>query len=150
MSTNSLVLEGNITQDPELRFGKNGGTPFVTFGIAHTPRRRNHAGEWEDGTTTFLDVIAFGRTAENVAESFSKGERVVVVGALTTDEWTNNEGERRTKIKVNADSVSGSTRFSIVTMRKDDPSQLTDEELNAEITRRLKEFRDATPEPEAD
>ena len=117
---NHLMIEGNLTRDPELRFS-NAGLAFASLGFAHTPRKRDHNGQWVDGDTIWLDITCFGQVAENVAESFSKGDRVVAIGSLTLDSWEDKEtGDKRSKHKMLADMVCASTRFSVVTSRRAD------------------------------
>lgn len=119
-SDNHLMIEGNLTRDPELRFSA-AGAPFASLALAHTPRKRDHSGQWVDGDTVWLDVTCFGQTAENVAESFSKGDRVIAIGSLTLDSWDDKEtGAKRSKHKMLADSVAASTRFHVVTARRGD------------------------------
>lgn len=111
------AIAGNLTADPELRFTQS-GKPVATFTVAHTPRFQRD-GEWTDGSTTFMRCDAWGPIAENVAESFSKGDRVTVLGTLRTDEWQDKDtGEKRTAIKLTVDEVGASVQYATVDIRK--------------------------------
>jgi single stranded DNA-binding protein len=85
MSDNQLVLVGNLTDAPELRFTPQ-GTAVAGFRLAVTPRLRDGDG-WRDGETSFFRVNVWRDLAEHVAESLSKGDRAVVVGRLKLRSW---------------------------------------------------------------
>lgn len=90
-------VSGNLTRDPELRFTGD-GRPLASMRVAETERVRNDdTGKWEDGPTSFYDVVVWGQQAEHVVESLQKGARVVVVGRWQRQEWTDGQGERRAK-----------------------------------------------------
>jgi len=93
---NRVILYGNLTRDPEM---KNIGTTNVTnFGIAIN--RRTKAGQ----ETTFVDISAFGKTAENIAKYFTKGKPILIEGRLKLDDWQDKQtGQKRTKLKVIAE-----------------------------------------------
>lgn len=99
---NTVTLVGNITRDPELRFTP-GGAAVSSFGLAWN--RKNRDGE---ESVSFFDVTCWNSLAENVAESLSKGNRVVVYGRLDQRSWENQEGERRSKVEIVADEVAPS------------------------------------------
>ena len=103
---NTVTLVGNITRDPELRFTP-GGAAVSSFGLAWN--RKNRDGE---ESVSFFDVTCWNSLAENVAESLSKGNRVVVYGRLDQRSWENQEGERRSKVEVIADEVAPSLRWA--------------------------------------
>lgn len=111
MSGTTVTLIGNVTRDPEMRF-LNSGVGIATFGVAVSKRRKNEAGQWEDGETEFYDVVAWRELAENVAESITKGQRVVVVGRLSQRSWETDDGQKRSKIEVVADEVGPSLRWA--------------------------------------
>lgn len=110
MSTTATVT-GNATRDPELRFTPN-GVALATFGVAVNRRRKNAAGEWEDGETEFYDVTAWRELAENVAETITKGTRVLVLGRLSHRSWTTDDGEKRSRVEIVADEIGPSLRFA--------------------------------------
>jgi single-strand DNA-binding protein len=103
---NTVTVVGNVTRDPELRFTQ-GGLAVANFGLAWNKRRKD--GEEE---TSFFDVACFQQLAENVAESITKGARVVIYGTLQQRSWENQEGERRSKVEIVADDVAPSLRWA--------------------------------------
>jgi single-strand DNA-binding protein len=110
MADTTVTVAGNCTGEPVTRFSA-AGAAVVSFAVAVTARKRNEAtGKWEDGDTSFFDVSCFGRLAENVAESVSKGKRIVVVGALKQSKWE-KDGEKRSKIEIVADEVAVSLKW---------------------------------------
>ena len=91
---NQVVIVGNLTRDPELRYTPNGAA-LVKFGVAVSRRVKDDAtGQWKDADTSFFDVTAWRSLAENVAETLTQGNRVVVVGRLRTNSWETPEGEK--------------------------------------------------------
>ena len=99
---NNISVVGNVTRDPELRFTQ-GGMAVASFGLAWNKRKQD--GEEE---VSFFDVTCWRSLAENVAESITKGTRVVVQGTLSQRSWENQEGERRSKVEIVADEVAPS------------------------------------------
>ena len=97
-SYNRVILMGNLTRDPELRYIPS-GTAVVEVGLAVNDRRKNSSGEWVD-ETTFVDVTLWARTAEVASEYLSKGSPVLVEGRLKLDTWETNEGQKRSKLRV--------------------------------------------------
>jgi single-strand DNA-binding protein len=112
----TVIVIGNLTADPDLAYTPN-GTALCRLGVAVT--RREHDGDvWRDGETSFYDVVCWRHLAENVAESLHKGDRVVVVGRLRQRSWESPEGERRSKIEVNAEELSPSLRWARGTIER--------------------------------
>src|SRR6266566_496395 len=107
---NQVMLVGNLTDDPELRFTPNGAA-VANFRLAVTPRVRD-GDAWKDGETSFFRVNVWRQMAENVAESMTKGSRAVVVGRLRTRSWETPEGEKRSVTEVEADEVAPSLKFA--------------------------------------
>jgi single-strand DNA-binding protein len=106
-----VAIDGRLAADPELRFGTS-GTPIANLRLVASDRRLNQAsGEWEDGDVLWIDVTCFKQLAENVVESFTKGDLVLVYGKLKTDEWQDREGGKRSKIMLIADAVGASVQF---------------------------------------
>ena len=103
---NTVTVVGNVTRDPELRFTQ-GGMAVVNFGVAWNKRRN----DGEDDVS-FFDVTCFRQLAENVADSVSKGARVVIYGTLSQRSWENQQGERRTKVEILADDVAPSLKWA--------------------------------------
>lgn len=116
-SENQVVIVGNMTRDPELRYTPNGAA-LVKFGVAVSRRGRDESGQWKDLDTSFFDVTAWRSMAENVAESLTQGTRVVVVGRLRTNSWETAEGERRSKVEIEADEVCPSLRWATVKVER--------------------------------
>ena len=96
-SFNRVILIGNLTRDPELRYLQS-GMAVVDLGLAVNDKRKNAAGEWVD-ETTFVDVTLWGRTAEVAGEYLSKGSPVFIEGRLKLDTWE-TDGQKRSKLKV--------------------------------------------------
>lgn len=115
---NTIVLTGNATRDPELRY-TNSGIPVANFGLAVNRRWRNsQTNEWEE-ETSFIDVKVWKQVAENVAESVGKGDRVTVIGRMDQETWDDKEtGEPRSKIVVVADEVCVSLRWATAQITK--------------------------------
>lgn len=113
MSAITITVAGNLTGDPELRFTPN-GVAAATFTVAVNERRRNGAGEWEDGPTSFVRVQCWRDMAEHVCESLTRGSRVVVTGAWREREWTTESGEKRRAWELTADDVGASMRHATV------------------------------------
>ncbi len=117
-SDNQVTIVGNLTRDPELRYTPNGAA-LAKFGVAVSRRVKDDAsGQWRDAETAFLDVTAWRQLAENVAESLVQGSRVVVVGRLKQDQWETQEGEKRSKIVIEADEIGPSLRWATAKLTK--------------------------------
>ena len=101
-SYNRIILMGNLTRDPELRYTPQ-GTPVATFGLA--VNRRFRQGEEKREETCFVDVVAFGRQAELIGEYLSKGRLTLVEGRLQYRTWEGEDGVKRSKHEVVAQSV---------------------------------------------
>ena len=106
---NTVTLIGNATRDPEISQTKDGDT-VANFGVAWN-RRFQENGEWKS-TPEFYDVGCFGTLADNVAATVRKGTRVVVHGRMQFSKWETDNGETRSKIRVQADDVSISLRWA--------------------------------------
>jgi single-strand DNA-binding protein len=104
MNLNRVTLAGRLTRDPEMRQLPSGAS-VCSFGLAVNKKWKDKAGEWQEDTL-FIDVEAWGRTGEFVAERARKGMHALVDGALQMKEWTSKgDGQKRTKILVNAQTV---------------------------------------------
>jgi len=95
---NKVILMGNLTRDPQLRYTPS-GQAVTDFRIAINRRSRTPEGEQRD-SVTFVDVTAWGRQAEVINERFTKGQPIFVEGRLNLDEWTSQDGQRRSKLRV--------------------------------------------------
>jgi len=96
-SFNRVVLLGNVTRDPELRYIAN-GTAVTEIGLAVNDRRKTASGEWVD-ETTFVDVTLWGRTAEIAGEYVTKGSPLMIEGRLKLDTWE-KDGKKNSKLRV--------------------------------------------------
>ncbi len=113
-----ITIAGNLVDDPELRFTP-AGQPVAKFRIASTPRFRDNAsGEWKDGDSLFLTCNVWRQAAENVAESLTRGMRVIVSGRLRQRSYETKEGEKRTVYEVEVDDVGPSLRNASAKVNK--------------------------------
>ena len=107
-----ITIIGNLTADPELRFTPSGAA-VASFTVASTPRTFDRqAGEWKDGETLFMRCSIWRDAAENVAESLTKGTRVIVQGRLVQRSYTTREGENRTVVEMQVDEIGPSLRYA--------------------------------------
>ena len=105
-----ITVVGNLVNDPELRFTPS-GQAVASFRIASTPRMFDKAtNEWKDGEGLFLTCSVWRQYAENVAESLTRGMRVIVQGRLKQRSYETKEGEKRTVYEVEVDEVGPSLR----------------------------------------
>ena len=113
-----ITIAGNLVDDPELRFTP-AGQPVARFRVASTPRfRDNSTGEWKDGDSLFLTCNVWRQAAENVAESLTRGTRVIVSGRLRQRSYETKEGEKRTVYEVEVDDVGPSLRNASAKVNK--------------------------------
>src|ERR1700754_851005 len=107
-----ITVVGNLTGDPELRFTPSGAA-VANFTVASTPRTLDRAtNEWKDGEALFLRCSIWRQAAENVAESLTRGSRVIVSGRLQQRSYETREGEKRTVIEMQVDEVGPSLRYA--------------------------------------
>ncbi|MDR1393581.1 MAG: single-stranded DNA-binding protein [Bifidobacteriaceae bacterium] len=108
-----ITVVGNLTGDPELRFTANGATPVASFTVASTPRTFDRqSGEWKNGEALFMRCSVWREAAENVAETLTKGMRVIVQGRLTQRSYDAADGSRRTVLELQVDEVGPSLRYA--------------------------------------
>jgi single-strand DNA-binding protein len=113
-----ITIAGNLVDDPELRFTPS-GQPVARFRVASTPRFRDNAsGEWKDGDSLFLTCNVWRQAAEHVAESLTRGTRVIVSGRLRQRSYETKEGEKRTVYEVEVDDVGPSLRNASAKVNK--------------------------------
>jgi single-strand DNA-binding protein len=118
MALPAISLTGNLVDDPQLRFTA-AGLAVVSFRVACGSRKFDKTtNEWADGDTTFLDVSAWRQTAENVAESVTKGTAVTVTGKLKQRSYEAKDGTRRTVFEVDADSIAVDLARSTADVRR--------------------------------
>jgi single-strand DNA-binding protein len=108
----TITVIGNLTADPELRFTPS-GSAVANFTIASTPRTFDRqSNEWKDGETLFLRGSVWRESAENVAETLTKGTRVIAQGRLKSRSFETKEGERRTVMELEVDEIGPSLRYA--------------------------------------
>jgi single-strand DNA-binding protein len=135
---NSILLIGNLTRDPELRFSPN-GTPVASFSIAVNKRTQNkQSGEWES-EADFFNIVAWFKLAENIAESLGKGDRVLVSGRLSQESWDDKQGQKHTSYRIMANVVAPSLEFASCKIEKNPrtdsqvPSSVGDNEVEQDL-----------------
>ncbi len=107
-----ITLVGNLTGDPDLRFTPSGAA-VANFTVASTPRTFDRqSGEWRDGEAMFINCSVWRQYAEHVAESLTKGMRVIVQGRLKSRSYETQQGDRRTVFEVDVDEVGPSLRYA--------------------------------------
>jgi single-strand DNA-binding protein len=113
-----ITVVGNLGADPELRFTP-GGNAVTSLNVAVQNRRYNQATqEWEDTGTTWYRVNAWRYLAENVAESLTRGQRVIVHGILAARPWEDKEGNKRESWEITADAIGAELSFATVTVKR--------------------------------
>ena len=119
MATNTpITLCGNLVDAPTLRFTPNGAA-VANFTVASTPRTFDkQANEWRDGDAMFLNCSVWRQYAEHVAESLTKGTRVIVTGSLKSRSYETREGEKRTVFEVDVDEVGPALRYATATVTR--------------------------------
>lgn len=109
-----VTIIGNLTAEPELKF-TDSGQALAKFTVASTPRTFDKdSGQWKDGTSTFFRCAAWRSLAEHVAESLTKGSRVVLSGRIRQHNWQTEQGENRSMLAVEVDDIGASLRFTTV------------------------------------
>ncbi len=113
-----ITVVGNLTADPELRFTPSGAA-VANFTVASTPRIFDRqANEWKDGDALFMRCSIWREAAENVAESLTRGSRVVVQGRLKQRSYETREGEKRTVVELEVDEIGPSLRYATAKVNK--------------------------------
>ena len=116
---NTVTLVGNVTRDPELRYTTNGAAN-VGFGLAVNRRWMNRAtNEWQE-QVSFFNVVAWREMAQNVAESLTKGSRVVVTGRLEQRSWETEDGKKRSSMEIAADEIGPSLRWATASVTRNE------------------------------
>ena len=110
IADNHTTIIGNLVEDPEVRFTNN-GIAVTNLRVAVTQRVQQD-GQWRDGDTSFFKVNVWRGQAENLAESLTKGDRVMVTGRLRQRSWETPEGERRSVAEIEADEVAASLKWA--------------------------------------
>jgi len=114
---NTLTVMGNITRDPELSF-IGSGTALCKFSIADNQKKAN--GEIQ---AHFFDCVAWGELGEHIAESFQKGQRIIVCGKLVQNQWTTDQGEKRSKVEITVEDAGHSLKWATSQSQRAESSQ---------------------------
>lgn len=113
-----ITVVGNLTADPELRFTPSGAA-VANFTVASTPRNFDkQSGEWKDGDALFMRCNVWRQAAENVAETLTRGMRVMVTGRLRQRSFETREGEKRTVVELEVDEVGPSLKYATAKVNK--------------------------------
>ncbi|WP_030160645.1 single-stranded DNA-binding protein [Glycomyces sp. NRRL B-16210] len=113
-----ITVIGNLVDDPELRYTPSGAA-VAKFRIASTPRTFDReSNQWKDGEALFLTCSVWRQYAENVAESLSRGTRVIVQGKLKQRSYETREGEKRTVYELDVEEVGPALRFATAKLNK--------------------------------
>jgi single-strand DNA-binding protein len=120
----TITIIGNLTADPELRFTPS-GVAVASFTIASTPRTFDKAtNEWKDGETLFMRCSIWREAAENVAESLTRGTRVIVTGRLKSRSYE-KDGQQRTAYELDVEEVGPSLKYATAKVAKVERGQRT-------------------------
>jgi single-strand DNA-binding protein len=148
MADTSVTIAGNLTGDPELRFTPN-GVPVASFSVAVTARIRK-GDEWEDGETSFFRCSAWRNLAENVADSLSKGNRVLLTGTLKINKWEDENGVPRSAPDITVDEIGPSLKWAVTRSRKSSAGQKSDGDGAPEGNRRGRSKASSSSRRQAD
>ncbi|WP_075727277.1 single-stranded DNA-binding protein [Corynebacterium aquilae] len=114
------IIVGNLGKTPELKTSQ-AGKPYATFSVAWTESTRDSAGQWVDGPVTWVHVTCFGRTAQNVANCLTKGDRVLVTGDMKLETWHSDQGANNI-VTLRADNVAPDLTFATVQINRNAPT----------------------------
>lgn len=104
VSINNVIIGGNLTRDPELKYIPNSGIPVCNFNVAVNEKYTDAQGQKKENVC-FVEVVAWKKTGELAAEYLRKGSPVVVEGKLSQDNWEDKDGNKRSKTKLTASRV---------------------------------------------
>ena len=141
---NHTTIVGNLVENPQVRFTHN-GIPVANLRVAVTQRVQQD-GHWRDGDTSFFKVNVWRGQAENLADSLSKGDRVMVTGRLRQRAWETPEGEKRSVTELEAEEVGASLKWA--TAKVERSSQRGNGERSSGRERQAErggDFNDAPP-----
>ncbi|MCF8523841.1 MAG: single-stranded DNA-binding protein [Aquiluna sp.] len=115
----SVTIVGNLADDPELRYTQ-GGVAVVSVRVGSTPRTLNRStNEWVDGETVWVRCTAWREAAENIAQSLTKGSRVVVTGRLKAPSaYQSAQGEARASLELEIDEIGPSLRYATASITR--------------------------------
>ena len=110
-----LIIVGNLAKDPELKFTQSSKALAKLTVVTSKRKKNDQTGAWEDTDTTFWNVTVWDKTAEHVADSLQKGDPVIVYGTASERSWENDQGEKRSRIEINATNIGIDLRRWAVT-----------------------------------
>ena len=116
MSLPTLNGTARLIDDPELRYAASGGA-VVKIRLAFNSRKKDQSGQWVDDAVFYVRGVAFGKTAENIAETLQRGVEVTVSGRMKTESWESN-GEKREAPSLLVDSIGPSLRSATAKVTK--------------------------------
>ena len=141
---NHTTIVGNLVEDPEVRF-TNTGIAVTNLRVAVTQRVQQD-GQRRDGETNFFKVNVWRGQAENLADSLSKGDRVMVTGRLRQRSWETPDGEKRSVTELEADEVGASLKFATAKVERASERATSDRTQGRERqAERSGDFNDAPP-----
>lgn len=109
MALPTVASEFRLATEPELRFSQS-GTAVVKMRLVASSQKKQEDGTWKDERTVWLGATAFGQLAEHIADTFDKGDLVIVTGRLVTEEWE-KDGQKRSEVRLIVDAAGPSIRF---------------------------------------
>jgi single-strand DNA-binding protein len=109
-----IVIEGNLTRDPNGGYGKDSGKAYTHLDVAVTDRIKNANGEWIDGPPTYYRVTVFGHTAENALNSLTKGNTIIATGELTVRNYTRTDGTPGIAHDIIADHLGAALTYTTI------------------------------------
>ncbi len=124
VSFNKVILMGNLTRDPELRY-TSGGSPVCNLGLAVNHRYRQNNELKED--VCFVTITVWGKQAENCSEYLSKGRAIFVEGRLQQRNWEADDGQKRSRLEIVAENVKFLPRTGGNTQQVSHPGEHHDE-----------------------
>ena len=115
----NIVVIGNTTGDPELRFTPS-GKAVANLNIADNHRKKNPTtDQWDDDGATFYRCTLWDQMAEHVAETIQKGQRVIVTGRIRNREWEDREGNKRLSLEIDVDDIGPSLKYATAQVTRD-------------------------------
>lgn len=106
LNLNRVEVIGNLTRDPELRYTPN-GQAVAGFAVATNRRYQDQTGNWVEAEPEFHEIVAWAKLGEGVNQALKKGDRVYLAGRLQTRSWEGQDGSRRSKTEIVADTIVG-------------------------------------------
>ena len=132
MSNCTMTIVGNTTREPEVRF-TGSGLAAISFGVAVNRRIPGRNGDPGTEVVSFFNVVAYGSLAENIAQSVSKGTRVIVTGRLDQRTWESGTGDKRTSYELVADEVGTALRWASAKVERPERVYPAEAELRAAV-----------------